>query len=95
MGQLHLAVLPVIVTVSLLIIACESGHDNVADGTRTEMKGKAEAATGDVTGNDSLKAQGRIDQAKGDVQKAVGKTQETIDHAVDSAVAAAARANKH
>jgi uncharacterized protein YjbJ (UPF0337 family) len=59
------------------------------------MKGKAEAATGDVTGNDSLKVRGRIDQAKGDAQKAVGKTQETIDHAVDSAVAAAARANKH
>jgi uncharacterized protein YjbJ (UPF0337 family) len=82
------------VTIALLVTACESGHQNVVDGTRAEMKGRAETEGGRVTGNDSLKTQGRIDQAKGDVQKAIGKTQEAIDHVVDTAVNAAARAGK-
>jgi uncharacterized protein YjbJ (UPF0337 family) len=65
--------------------ACESGRRNVENGSETETKGKVESAVGDVTGNDRTKADGQTDQDKGRAQKAVGKAQEKLDHAVDPA----------
>ena len=58
--------------------ACQSGPQDVANGSATDAKGKVESAVGDVTGNDSLKTTGQIDQDKGTVQKDIGKAQEHV-----------------
>ncbi len=68
-------------TLALGVAACKSGHENAAEGSATEAKGKVESAVGGVTGNENTKADGQIDQAKGKTQKAVGKTQEKLDQA--------------
>jgi uncharacterized protein YjbJ (UPF0337 family) len=70
------------VTLAVGVATCKSGRENVAEGSATEAKGKAESALGDVTGNDKTKADGQIDQAKGKTQKAVGKAQEKVDQAM-------------
>jgi uncharacterized protein YjbJ (UPF0337 family) len=70
------------VTLAVGVATCKSGHENAAEGSATEAKGKVESAVGDVTGNDNTKADGQIDQAKGKTQKAVGKAQERVDQAV-------------
>lgn len=69
-------------TLAVGVAACKSGHENVAQGSATEAKGKVESAVGDVTGNDNTKADGQIDQAKGKTQKTVGKAQQKVDQAV-------------
>ena len=66
----------------MALVACESGRQNVEDGSATETKGKVESAVGDVVGNDSMKANGQANQEKGRAQKAVGKAQEKVDRAV-------------
>jgi uncharacterized protein YjbJ (UPF0337 family) len=69
-------------TLAVGTTACKSGHENAAEGSATEAKGKVESAVGDVTGNDKTKADGQADQAKGKTQKAIGKAQEKVDQAV-------------
>ncbi len=62
-------------------VGCQSGPQNVANGSATDAKGKVESAVGDVTGSDSLKATGQMDQAKGDAQKTIGQAQEHVKSA--------------
>jgi uncharacterized protein YjbJ (UPF0337 family) len=66
-------------TISFGASACQSGSQNVANGTATDAKGKVESAVGGVTGNDSLKTNGQVDQAKGEAQKDLGKAQQKVD----------------
>jgi uncharacterized protein YjbJ (UPF0337 family) len=72
-------VLIAVATISLGVSACQSGSQNVRDGSATDAKGKVESAVGDVTGNDSLKTVGQVDQAKGEAQKDMGKAQQKVD----------------
>ena len=48
-----------------------------------KVKGTAKEATGRATGDDSLKHEGRFDQAKGDVKGAANDAKDTVGDAVD------------
>ena len=44
------------------------------------IKHAGEEATGKVTGNDRLRAEGQADQAEADVKQAGDKVKDTLDH---------------
>ncbi|EIM30848.1 CsbD family protein [Microvirga lotononidis] len=41
-------------------------------GSATNIGGKAKEAAGDLTGDSKMKSEGKMDQAKGKIQNAVG-----------------------
>jgi uncharacterized protein YjbJ (UPF0337 family) len=51
-----------------------------AENTGQTMKGKAEEATGTATGNESLRAEGKADQVKGDAKQAIQKIKDATKH---------------
>ena len=52
-------------------------HDRV-EGAAKNMGGKVKEATGDVTGDEKLKAEGKANQVEGKVQNAVGGMKDTL-----------------
>jgi uncharacterized protein YjbJ (UPF0337 family) len=52
-----------------------------------EAKGRVKEAAGDLTDNDDLKREGKVDQAKGNVKEGIDnasdKAKEAIDRATD------------
>ena len=52
-------------------------HDR-DEGAAKNMGGKVKVATGDVTGDEKLKAEGKADQVEGKVQNAVGGMKDTL-----------------
>ena len=44
----------------------------MGDGTADKLKGHAKEATGEVTDDDSLKREGKVDRASGSVKDKVG-----------------------
>ena len=52
-------------------------HDRI-EGAARNMGGKVKEATGDVTGDEKLKAEGKADQVEGKVQNAVGGMKDTL-----------------
>jgi uncharacterized protein YjbJ (UPF0337 family) len=52
-------------------------------GKSEQMKGRAEEAVGDLTGNKDLKAEGRADRNAGEAKEAIGKVEEKVDEAID------------
>ena len=44
----------------------------MADGTMDEAKGRAKEAAGDLTGDQDLKDEGKVDRASGKVKDAIG-----------------------
>ena len=44
----------------------------MADGTKDDMKGRVKEAGGDLTGDQSLKNEGKVDKASGKVKDAIG-----------------------
>ena len=46
------------------------GVGDRAENTAEDLKGKAKEAVGDVTDNDRLKTEGKVDQAKADLKNA-------------------------
>lgn len=49
-----------------------------------ELAGKAKEAIGDVTNNDSMKAEGQADQAKADAKQAGDKTKDAAGDIKDA-----------
>ncbi len=47
-------------------------------GTATNMGGKAKEAAGNVTGDSKLQSEGKMDQAKGKIQNAVGGIKDAL-----------------
>jgi uncharacterized protein YjbJ (UPF0337 family) len=47
-------------------------------GAATNMGGKAKEGLGNVTGDDKLKSEGVVDQAKGKVQNALGGVKDAL-----------------
>ena len=47
-------------------------------GSATNMGGKAKEAAGNLTGDSKLKSEGKMDQARGKVQNAVGGIKDAI-----------------
>ncbi len=54
----------------------------MGDGDKDEAKGRVKEAAGDLTGDDSLKNEGKVDRASGSVKDKVGdaadKAKDTI-----------------
>jgi uncharacterized protein YjbJ (UPF0337 family) len=50
----------------------------MTDETVDKAKGRVKEAAGAVTGDSSLKNEGRMEQAKGSVKKAAEKVEETL-----------------
>jgi uncharacterized protein YjbJ (UPF0337 family) len=44
----------------------------MSDGTKDDLKGRVKQAGGDLTGDESLKNEGKVDQASGKAKDAVG-----------------------
>ena len=53
-----------------------------AKGLANEAVGSIKQGVGKVTGNDKLRAEGVVQEKKGEVQKAVGDTKDAVKKAV-------------
>ena len=59
-------------------------NKNERDGKIYQAKGKVKQAVGDLTGNDKLKAEGKVDETIGDAKTAVGGAQKKVAAAIKS-----------
>lgn len=48
------------------------------DGTTDDLKGRAKEAAGDLTDNDSLKNEGKVDRASGSIKDKVGDAADKV-----------------
>lgn len=53
------------------------------DGKVDDLKGRAKEAAGDVTNDDSLKNEGKVDRASGSVKDKVGDAADKVKDALD------------
>ena len=54
----------------------------MSDGTTDDLKGRAKEAAGDLTDDDSLKNEGKVDRASGAVKDKVGDAADKVKDAV-------------
>ena len=59
-------------------------NKNERDGKTDQAKGKVKQAVGDLTGNDKLKAEGKIDETVGKAKTAIGGAQKKVGAAIES-----------
>ncbi len=52
------------------------------DGTTDDLKGRAKEAAGDLTNDDSLKNEGKVDRASGTVKDKVGDAADKVQDAL-------------
>lgn len=52
------------------------------DGTTDDLKGRAKEAAGDLTNDDSLKNEGKVDRASGAVKDKVGDAADKVKDAL-------------
>ena len=50
----------------------------MSDGTTDDLKGRAKEAAGDLTDDDSLKNEGKVDRASGSVKDKVGDAADKV-----------------
>jgi uncharacterized protein YjbJ (UPF0337 family) len=62
----------------------EMTNKNTAKGVGNQVAGNTKEAAGKVTGNKKLEAEGRIQELKGDAQRAAGKVEEKLKKATDN-----------
>jgi uncharacterized protein YjbJ (UPF0337 family) len=55
----------------------------MGDGTTDDAKGRIKEAAGDLTGDDDLKREGKVDQAAGKVKDAADKVADKAKEAVN------------
>lgn len=55
----------------------------MGDGTKDDLKGRVKEAGGSLTGDDSLKNEGKVDRASGSVKDAVGGAADKVKDAVN------------
>jgi len=55
----------------------------MGDGTTDDLKGRAKEAAGDLTDDDGLKREGKVDRAKGSVKDAVDDAGDKAKDAVN------------
>lgn len=58
-----------------------SSTSDKVKGVTNEVAGNVKQGVGKVTGNDKLRAEGVVQEKKGDVQKAVGDTKDAVKKA--------------
>ena len=66
-------------------------NKNEREGDLDQAKGRIKQTVGDLTGNDKLKHEGKVDETTGKVKTAVGKAQKKVGAAIDSLGKAAKR----
>jgi uncharacterized protein YjbJ (UPF0337 family) len=54
----------------------------MSDGTTDDLKGRAKEAAGDLTDDDSLKNEGKVDRASGAVKDKVGDAADSVKDAL-------------
>ena len=54
----------------------------MSDGTFDDMKGRAKEAAGDVTGNDDLRREGKVDRASGSIKDKLDRLTDKIKDAL-------------
>jgi uncharacterized protein YjbJ (UPF0337 family) len=54
----------------------------MSDGTTDDLKGRAKEAVGDLTDDDSLKNEGKVDRASGSVKDKVGDAADKVKDAL-------------
>ena len=55
----------------------------MGDGTTDDLKGRAKEAAGDLTDDDGLKREGKVDRATGTVKDKVGDAGDKVKDAVN------------
>ncbi len=55
----------------------------MGDGTTDDLKGRVKEAGGSLTGDDSLKNEGKVDRATGSVKDAVGGAADKVKDVVN------------
>ena len=55
----------------------------MGDGTKDDLKGRAKEAGGDLTGDKSLKNEGKVDRASGSVKDKVGGAADKAKDAIN------------
>lgn len=58
-------------------------NKNTVKGVGNQVAGNAKEAAGKLTGDKTLEAEGRLQELKGDAQRAAGKVEEKIKKAAD------------
>lgn len=58
-------------------------NKNTVKGVGNQVAGNAKEAAGKMTGNKKLEAEGRLQELKGDAQRAAGKVEDKIKKSVD------------
>lgn len=58
-------------------------NKNTVKGVGNQVAGNAKEAAGKLTGNKKLEAEGRLQELKGDAQRAAGKVEEKIKKSAD------------
>ena len=53
-------------------------------GNLDEAKGRAKQAVGDVTGNDDLRREGKVDEKAGQAKDKVGDLKDKAENAIDN-----------
>jgi uncharacterized protein YjbJ (UPF0337 family) len=54
----------------------------MGDGTTDDLKGRAKQAAGDLTDDDSLKNEGKVDRASGTVKDKIGDAADKVKDAL-------------
>ena len=54
----------------------------MSDGTKDDLKGRAKEAAGDLTNDQSLKNEGKVDRASGSVKDKVGDAADKVKDAL-------------
>lgn len=58
-------------------------NKNTVKGVGNQVAGNAKEAAGKVSGDKKLQAEGRLQELKGDAQRAAGKAEDKIKKSVD------------
>jgi uncharacterized protein YjbJ (UPF0337 family) len=53
-------------------------HNDRIEGAARNLGGNIKEAAGKITGDEKLKAEGRVDQVEGKIQNAVGSLKDTL-----------------
>ena len=73
-----------IVAVSRGVVAGRVGYsDSMGNEKMEDLKGRAKEAAGDLTDNDDLKREGKVDQASAKVKDAVGDVADKVKDVVN------------
>jgi uncharacterized protein YjbJ (UPF0337 family) len=59
-------------------------NKNERNGNLEQVKGRVKQAVGDLTGNDKLRADGKVDETVGQAKTAIGKAQKKVAVAIES-----------